>query len=75
MNYAQEALKGSVGTTYTFRQFGLTAPRELPDGTTYLGVSPDGWPRFHAASDQIVCRQRELRRGPAVDLLVVRRRI
>lgn len=41
-----DVLKGQVGETYTFRQFGLLAPREMPDGTTYLGVSPDGWPRF-----------------------------
>lgn len=41
-----DVLKGQVGETYTFRQFGLTAPRQMPDGTTYLGVSPDGWPRF-----------------------------
>lgn len=41
-----ESLKGNVGSTYTFRQFGLMQPRELPNGQTYLGVSPEGWPRF-----------------------------
>jgi len=42
-----EALRGRVGATYTFRQFGLTAPRSLDNGRRYLGVSPDGWPRYH----------------------------
>jgi hypothetical protein len=41
-----ETVKGTAGTTYTFRQFGLTAPRSLGNGRRYLGVSPDGWPRF-----------------------------
>lgn len=43
-----ESLRGNNGPTYTFRQFGLLEPRELPDGTTALSVSPDGWPRFRA---------------------------
>jgi hypothetical protein len=41
-----ETVKGTAGATYTFRQFGLTAPRSLGNGRRYLGVSPDGWPRF-----------------------------
>jgi hypothetical protein len=31
--------------TYTFRQFGLTNPREI-NGRTYLGTTPDGWPNW-----------------------------
>lgn len=41
-----ETLEGNVSSTYTFRQYGLLAPKELPDGRTHLGVSPDGWPHF-----------------------------
>lgn len=41
-----ETLRGPVGASYTFRQFGLAAPRSLGNGRRYLGVSPDGWPRF-----------------------------
>ena len=41
-----ETVKGTPGPTYTFRQFGLTTPRSLGNGRRYLGVSPDGWPRF-----------------------------
>jgi hypothetical protein len=38
-------IRGKDGETITFRQFGLTAPREI-DGRTYLGISPDGWPTW-----------------------------
>jgi hypothetical protein len=41
-----ESIRGETGPTYSFRQFGLLAPRDLGDGRRYLGVSPDGWPRF-----------------------------
>lgn len=43
-----EALRGERTSTHTFRQFGLVAPRSMPDGSTYVGVSPDGWPTFRA---------------------------
>lgn len=32
---------------YTFRQFGLLKPRTLENGRTFLGVTPDGFPRWH----------------------------
>lgn len=41
-----ESIRGGVTGTYTFRQFGLAAPRDMGDGRTYVGVSPDGFPRF-----------------------------
>ena len=40
-----QSLKGGVNGNYSFRLFGLLAPREV-NGRTYLGVSPDGWPKF-----------------------------
>lgn len=49
-----ESLKGNVTGYYTFRQFGLAAPRDLGDGHTYLGVSPDGFPRFSTGEDIVV---------------------
>jgi hypothetical protein len=49
-----EALKGVVGGSYTFRQFGLLAPRDMGNGRTYVGVSPDGWPRFQVGENIIV---------------------
>jgi len=39
-------IRGAEGETITFRQFGLLAPREI-DGRTYLGASPDGWPKWN----------------------------
>lgn len=41
-------LKGTAGNIYTFRQFGLRVPRDMGNGVTYVGVTPDGWPRFRA---------------------------
>ncbi|WP_164019773.1 hypothetical protein [Pyxidicoccus trucidator] len=42
-----EKLRGKqAGTTYTFRQFGLTAPRKMANGRTLMAVTPDGWPRY-----------------------------
>jgi len=40
--------KGRIAedSSYTFRQFGLLAPRSMGDGRVYLGVSPDGFPRW-----------------------------
>jgi hypothetical protein len=48
-----ETVRGTPGATYTFRQFGLAAPRSLGNGHRYLGVSPDGWPRF-AEGEKVV---------------------
>jgi hypothetical protein len=40
-----DTIRGSKDSTYTFRQFGLSKPREI-NGRTYLGTSPDGWPTW-----------------------------
>lgn len=48
----EENIRGNSGNTYTFRQFGLLAPREV-NGMTCLTVSPDGWPRY-AADERVV---------------------
>jgi hypothetical protein len=49
-----ESLKGNVTGYYTFRQFGLAQPRELGNGRTYVGVSPDGFPRFRTDEDVLL---------------------
>jgi hypothetical protein len=43
-----DSAKGELrgGAKYKFRQFGLVAPRKLPDGTMLLSVSPEGFPRW-----------------------------
>lgn len=46
-----EAVRGNVSVNYTFRQFGLLAPRDLGNGKTYVGVSPDGWPKFRVGEE------------------------
>ncbi len=40
-----DVLRGKKVGSYTFRQFGLTEPREI-DGRLYLGTSPEGWPHW-----------------------------
>lgn len=46
-----ETLRGVAGSSYTFRQFGLLAPRPTADGRSRLSVSPDGWPRFKTGEE------------------------
>jgi hypothetical protein len=41
-----ERYRGAPGSTFTFRQFGLTGPRTLPNGKVYLGGRPEGWPAW-----------------------------
>ncbi len=48
-----QQLKGNAKGTYTFRQFGLDKPREV-GGRTYIGVSPDGFPRFKQGEDVVL---------------------
>jgi hypothetical protein len=43
-----ECQKGGLkgGARHTFRQFGLVAPRKMPDGRMLLAVSPDAFPQW-----------------------------
>jgi hypothetical protein len=41
-----QSLKGDHGMTYTFRQFGLIAPRKAADGRINMMVTPAGWPTY-----------------------------
>ncbi len=50
--------KGAPGNAaetpvYTFRQFGLLKPRVMENGRTFLGVTPDGFARWHAGETVI----------------------
>jgi hypothetical protein len=40
------SLKGNHGETFSFRQFGLQAPRATGDGRVNLMVTPAGWPTY-----------------------------
>lgn len=48
-----QSLKGSHGSTYTFRQFGLIEPRSMGDGRVNLMVTPAGWPTY-AKGEQVM---------------------
>lgn len=49
-----EAAKGVTGGTYTFRQFGLTKPRDMGNGYTNLNVTPDGWATYSAGEEVVL---------------------
>lgn len=48
-------MKGKLleGSSYTFRQFGLTKPRSMGNGKIYLGVSPEGFATWHVGEHVI----------------------
>lgn len=50
----EESIRGNAGNLYSFRQFGLTAPRDMGNGQVALSVSPDGWPRFAQDENVVV---------------------
>ena len=45
LNVVEDVTGGRTGLRIV-RQFGLQAPKELPNGTTALSVTPAGFPRF-----------------------------
>jgi hypothetical protein len=51
--HVSEALKGSTGAEYTFRQFGLLAPRRMGDGKVNLMVTPAAWATYAKGEEAI----------------------
>ena len=49
-----DAIKGEVGKEYTFRQFGLLKPRQMPNGKMNLMVTPAGWATYTKGEDTIL---------------------
>lgn len=49
-----EAIRGNVGTEYTFRQFGLLKPRSMGNGTMNLMVTPAGWASYTKGEEAIL---------------------
>jgi hypothetical protein len=49
-----ETLQGNAQGMYSFRQFGLLEPRDMGNGRTYVGVSPDGWPKFEVGQETVL---------------------
>jgi hypothetical protein len=48
-----ETLKGKAGGEYTFRQFGLLAPRRMGDGRVNLMVTPAAWATYARGDEAI----------------------
>lgn len=42
-----DRFRGAHDDHYRFRQFGLSAPRTLPNGKVYIGGRPEGWPTWN----------------------------
>lgn len=49
----KDALRGEFGKEYTFRQFGLTAPRKV-NGKIFLAASPEGWAKYAVGEDVLL---------------------
>jgi len=50
--HVTEALRGQVGSAYTFRQFGLLKPRDMGNSKMNLMVAPAGWATYSADLEQ-----------------------
>jgi hypothetical protein len=48
-----ESLKGKVGGEYTFRQFGLLAPKRMENGLVNLMVTPSAWSTYARGEESI----------------------
>ena len=49
-----DAIRGQVGTEYTFRQFGLLKPRSMGNGVTNVMVTPAGWATYTKGEETIL---------------------
>jgi hypothetical protein len=52
--HVAEAIRGAVGTEYTFRQFGLLKPRSMGNGMVNLMVTPAGWTTYAQGEEAIL---------------------
>jgi hypothetical protein len=52
--HVAEAIRGDVGTEYTFRQFGLLKPRSMGNGMVNLMVTPSGWTTYSQGEEAIL---------------------
>jgi len=49
-----ESIRGDLGDTYTFRQFGLMAPKTMGNGKGNLNVTPAGWATYSVGEDTVL---------------------
>jgi hypothetical protein len=59
--HVAEAIRGEVGTDYTFRQFGLLKPRSMGNGMVNLMVTPAGWTTYAQGEETILFLNRQAR--------------
>jgi hypothetical protein len=59
--HVAEAIRGDVGTEYTFRQFGLLKPRSMGNGLVNLMVTPAGWTTYAQGEEAILFLNRHAR--------------
>jgi len=52
--HVSEAIRGQVGSRYTFRQFGLLKPRTMGNGLVNVMVTPAGWPTYRKGEENIL---------------------
>jgi hypothetical protein len=49
----KEGIRGKFGSDYTFRQFGLIAPKKV-DGRIFLAATPEGWAKYSVGEDVLL---------------------
>ena len=49
-----ESIRGTIDTTYTFRQFGLIKPRPTADGKRTMMPAPPGFPRYKTGEELVL---------------------
>ena len=49
-----ESIRGYLSGTYTFRQFGLLAPRITPDGKRKMMPAPAGFPKYQSGQQLVL---------------------
>jgi hypothetical protein len=59
--HVADAIRGQVGSDYTFRQFGLLKPRKLGNGLTNIAVTPAGWATYRKGEESILFLYRQAR--------------
>jgi hypothetical protein len=52
--HVTEAVRGNVGSEYTFRQFGLLKPRDMGNGMKNVMVTPAGWATYTKGEETIL---------------------
>jgi hypothetical protein len=52
--HVAEALRGQVGSEYTFRQFGLLKPRDMGNGLTNVMTTPAGWATYRKGEESVL---------------------